>query len=111
MVSWSLGAKCCSIFSFTGLVFLLIIGSLLQNQPLYIKGPTDSVAAAQSCYQGALIYLGTFVASVAYWIFDSLKKKASAALSGNTSSIPIDRSNRQRIHGDRKYGAVALGPK
>lgn len=48
------GAKCCSIFSVAGLIFLLIIGSLLQKQPLYIKGPTDSAAAAQSCYQGGI---------------------------------------------------------
>jgi hypothetical protein len=60
--------------------FLLIIGSLLQSQPLYIKGPKDSAAAAQGCYQGALIYLGTLAISVAYWIFDYLKNKAVAAL-------------------------------
>ena len=35
-----------------GLFFLIIIGSLLQSQPLYIKGPVDPAAAAQGCYQG-----------------------------------------------------------
>jgi hypothetical protein len=45
-------AKCCTVFSVAGFFFLLIIGSLLQKQPLYIKGPTDSAAAAQGCYQG-----------------------------------------------------------
>eukprot|EP01039_Chlorochromonas_danica_P004034 gene4031-4412_t len=98
-------AKCCSIFSFSGLIFLLIIGSLLQKQPLYIKGPKDSAQAAQNCYEGALIYLGTFVLSVAYWIFDSLKKKAAAALAGTSES------RRQRVQGDKKYGALSSNAK
>lgn len=41
--------------------------------------------------------------SVAYWIMDSLKKKAVAALSGSSSS-PADR--RQRVQGEKKYGAL-----
>jgi hypothetical protein len=35
---------------------LIIMGILLQKQPLYIKGPTDPNAAAQGCYQGGTAF-------------------------------------------------------
>ena len=60
------GAKCCSIFSVTGFIFLIIIGLLLQKQPLYIKGPKDPAAAAMGCYEGGMMngyYLSVFVAT------------------------------------------------
>ena len=45
-------AKCCSIFSVTGFFFLIVIGILLQKQPLYMKGPKDPAKAAMGCYEG-----------------------------------------------------------
>jgi len=75
-------AKCCSIFSLTGLFFLLIIGSLLHTQPLYIKGPKHAAEASTACYNGALIYLATFGVSILYWLFNGL----GAALMGKKSS-------------------------
>lgn len=44
------GSQCCTIFSFSGLIFLLIIADLLQKEGFYIRGPTDTEAAAQACY-------------------------------------------------------------
>eukprot|EP01031_Cornospumella_fuschlensis_P026570 gene26570-32111_t len=98
-------AQCCSIFSLAGLIFLIIIGSLLQSQPLYIKGPEDPDKAAQGCYQGALIYLATFCFSVIYWILDTLKKKAVAALNSSSSNAAAP-SPRTRTQGSKKYGAL-----
>mmetsp|Transcript_14582 Transcript_14582/g.32154 ORF Transcript_14582/g.32154 Transcript_14582/m.32154 type:complete len:104 (+) Transcript_14582:119-430(+) len=92
-------AKCCSLFSLSGIVFLVIIGSLLQSQPLYIKGPEDSSAAAKGCYEGAMLYLATFLLSVGYWMFDSLKAK-SPPLSPLMNRAPPSNS-----YGG-KYGAV-----
>lgn len=60
-------AKCCSIFSVTGIVFLTVIGFLFQSQPMYIKGPEDAEKAAQGCYGGAGIYAVTMVLSIIYW--------------------------------------------
>ena len=34
-------ARFCSVFAVFGVVFLFIIGQMLQKQPLYIKGPED----------------------------------------------------------------------
>ena len=48
----STGAKCCTIFSLTGIIFLLVIGLLIQRQPLYIKGINKPAEAAQGCYEG-----------------------------------------------------------
>ena len=72
------GAKCCTIFSFTGLIFLLIIGILLDVQPLYVKGPHDPVSASKGCYTAAGIYAATLAVSLLYWILYALKQKATA---------------------------------
>ncbi len=69
-------AKCCSVLSLSGIVFLSIIGSLLQNQPLYIKGIEDPEAAASGCFSGAGLYFGTMVISLGYWYY-SEKSKSS----------------------------------
>jgi len=53
----SIDAQCCSILSFTGIVFLTIMGYLLQVQPLYIKGIEDNIAAAKGCYEGGEIMI------------------------------------------------------
>ena len=53
----SIDAQCCSILSFTGIVFLTIMGYLLQVQPLYIKGIEDNIAAAKGCYEGGEIMM------------------------------------------------------
>ena len=47
-------AKCCSIFSVTGFFFLIVIGILLQKQPLYMKGPENPEEAAKGCYEGGM---------------------------------------------------------
>ncbi len=59
-------ARFCSVFAIFGVVFLFIVGYLLQKQPLYIKGPEDKAAAATACYQGAGLYLVVWLASIAY---------------------------------------------
>ncbi|KAJ1404708.1 hypothetical protein B484DRAFT_437083, partial [Ochromonadaceae sp. CCMP2298] len=70
-----------------------------KSQPLYIKGPEDSSAAAKGCYEGAMLYLATFLLSVGYWMFDSLKAK-SPPLSPLMNRAPPSNS-----YGG-KYGAV-----
>ncbi len=59
-----------------------------------LKDATKGVSTALSFHSdivlivdlliSALIYLGTLAISVAYWIFDYLKQKATAALNGNS---------------------------
>ena len=65
----TVGAKCCSFFSVTGFIFLIIIGLLLQKQPLYIKGPSDPAAAAMGCYEGGMINDYHLSAMVATFLF------------------------------------------
>mmetsp|Transcript_24911 Transcript_24911/g.41520 ORF Transcript_24911/g.41520 Transcript_24911/m.41520 type:complete len:113 (+) Transcript_24911:75-413(+) len=101
-------AKCCSIFSLSGIVFLVIVGSLLQTQPIYIKGPTDTEGAARGCYQGAMLYVATFLLSLGYWIFDSLRAKApqssSNSINARLSSYSGGGGSSNSFGG--KYGAV-----
>eukprot|EP01036_Dinobryon_divergens_P031898 gene31898-41385_t len=97
-------AKCCTVFSFSGLIFLLIIGSLLHTQPLYIKGPKHPAAASTACYEGALIYLGTFALSIAYWFFNGLGS-ALFGKSGNSTAVTSHSEETSRFGG--KYGAVS----
>lgn len=94
-------AKCCTIFSFTGIVFLIIIGSLLQTQPLYIKGPSDSAKAATGCYQGAMIYAATFLISLGYWTFSSMRSKATNMIDGRGGGRRVGSGST-----GGKYGAV-----
>ena len=83
-------AKCCSILSLSGIIFLCIIGSLLQNQPLYIKGIEDPEAAASGCFNGAGLYFGTMVISLLYWYY-SEKSKSTLQIPnprGTYGSVP-----------------------
>lgn len=96
------------------MIFLLIIATLLKTQPLYIKGPTDSGAASTGCFRGgkvscsshfvlekvlALIYFGTFLLSIGYWVFDNLKKRAASAMR-------VDFTMKEKIKFGGKYGSV-----
>lgn len=92
-------AQCCTIFSIAGVIFLLIIGILIEKQPLYLKGITDPTSSAQGCFQGAAIYAATLFISVTYWIYDESVKEI-ARRNG-------DSSGRQTIKFGSKYGAVA----
>lgn len=71
----------------------MTIASLLHTQPLYIKGPSDPAKSSTACYNGALLYLGTFILSVAYWV-------VKGGQTTNTEELAPTRTN---VSG---YGAV-----
>ena len=62
-------AKCCAIFSASGLVFLFSLGVLLDSQPLYVKGPHDKEAASTNCYSAAGMYASSLFISLIYWCY------------------------------------------
>ena len=64
-------AKCCTIFSASGIIFLLSLGVLLDSQPLYVKGLHDKEAASTSCYGAAGLYASSFLISLFYWYYNS----------------------------------------
>ena len=70
-------SKCCSVFSFAAIIFLMIVASLLHTQPLYIKGPSSPSEASKACYNAALIYFAVFLISLAYWAFSDKKTKGT----------------------------------
>jgi hypothetical protein len=87
-------ARFCSVFAVFGVVFLLIIGQMLQKQPMYIKGPEDKEAAAQACYQGSALYLVVWIASLAYARFDNARTAREAAATESSNF-------------DRPYGSIS----
>ena len=55
---------CCSLFSVAGIVFLLLIGVIVQFNTFYVHGlSTKEADLHNGCYYGAAIYGGTFIAS------------------------------------------------
>lgn len=92
-VTQSCCAKTCAFFSLTGIIFLILVGILLDTQPLYIKGSLPKISLqsneqsklvkeylvpirgtserlpmAKNAYQAALVYMMTFTISL-YFIY------------------------------------------
>mmetsp|Transcript_23929 Transcript_23929/g.47631 ORF Transcript_23929/g.47631 Transcript_23929/m.47631 type:complete len:106 (-) Transcript_23929:43-360(-) len=68
---------CCAIFSLAGVVFLGIMGLVLDSSPIYVKGVPDPEASRDTCYKGAGLYGATFLISVALLIKEKVKRKDS----------------------------------
>ena len=91
-------AKCCSVFASTGVVFLCFIGSLLNRQPLYVRGPAPRTppprvaehpararsqvvgvdhpaTAAKQCFAAAWIYITIVVISVVVLAYDKILQR------------------------------------
>ena len=98
-------ANFCSVFALTGIVFLLIIGVLLDKQPLYIKGTHDPASAAQACYQGAAIYFAVWAVSLVTLVLDHFRKKNP--LSRAMPEEPMI----QKTYGAKTYGALSTNEK
>jgi hypothetical protein len=77
----------------------IIIGILLDKQPLYIKGVDDAEKGATNCYLGgnvfrfgiiayviylflAVLYIVSFVLSVGYWVYyEKTRAQAPSSIS------------------------------
>ena len=94
-------ANFCSIFALTGIVFLLIIGILLQKQPIYIKGALHPEVGATVCYQGAAIYFAIWAVSIITLMIDRARK--NNPLSKREPEEPMI----QKSYGSKTYGALA----
>mmetsp|Transcript_12233 Transcript_12233/g.17261 ORF Transcript_12233/g.17261 Transcript_12233/m.17261 type:complete len:104 (+) Transcript_12233:86-397(+) len=77
MCSISCCSYCCSVFSPAGIVILVILGLLFDNQPFFTEPVLEheghSDAAAKNCYIAAAIYAGTFVLSLIGIAFTKMK--------------------------------------
>ena len=56
----------------SGVVFCLVIGLILQSQPVYVEGIDDPAKGANQCYGAAGIYVGCIVASIAVLLYDKI---------------------------------------
>ena len=81
-----IAAKCCTFFSIPAIIFLVIMGMIINSQPLYVLGVTDPKLSADGCNNAgmmcllhiilflsilvlAIMYAVTFIVSLAYWCF------------------------------------------
>mmetsp|Transcript_4145 Transcript_4145/g.12901 ORF Transcript_4145/g.12901 Transcript_4145/m.12901 type:complete len:104 (+) Transcript_4145:112-423(+) len=71
-------AKCCVVFATTGVFFLCLIGSLLNSQPLYVKGVEDPAAASKQCFVAAWIYITIVIISVVTLAVDKVHSRRPA---------------------------------
>mmetsp|Transcript_35868 Transcript_35868/g.114937 ORF Transcript_35868/g.114937 Transcript_35868/m.114937 type:complete len:117 (-) Transcript_35868:460-810(-) len=65
-------AKCCGIFSSTGVVFLCVIGNLIKTQPLYVIGVDEPKAAYKASFNAAWIYVAMIAICVAVLAYDKI---------------------------------------
>ncbi|EWM21762.1 hypothetical protein Naga_100298g6 [Nannochloropsis gaditana] len=75
-------APCCGIFSIIGFLFLIILGIIVDKQPIFVHGVTEPHRSAVACYGGAGIYAGTLALCVVAWMYDKKKKEHRAATAG-----------------------------
>jgi len=101
-------AKCCAVFSMSGVVFCLMIGAILQSQPLFVLGVDDPSKASKSCYGAAGIYVGCIFLSLGVLLYDKITPEAEyktplahydnlpPGLGERETRLPL-RANRQAI--------------
>ncbi|KAJ1449364.1 hypothetical protein M885DRAFT_536011 [Pelagophyceae sp. CCMP2097] len=66
-------AKCCVVWSSFAVVFLLLIGSMLAKQPLYVKGIESPALASGGCFAAAWIYGSIIFLSIATLAYDKIR--------------------------------------
>ena len=98
-------AKCCTIFSATGLVFLLSLGILLDTQPLYVKGPHDAEAASSNCYGAASLYAASMALSLVYWIYNA-STQPTTHVHSSPSTTP--KSPQTRVRENSRYDELQV---
>lgn len=75
-------APCCGLFSIIGIIFLIILGIIIDKQPIFVHGITHPHKSSVACYGGAGVYAGTLALCIAAWIYDQKKKQRRAATAG-----------------------------
>mmetsp|Transcript_5618 Transcript_5618/g.23352 ORF Transcript_5618/g.23352 Transcript_5618/m.23352 type:complete len:138 (-) Transcript_5618:398-811(-) len=70
-------AKCCAVFSSTGVVFLCIIGTLLQKQSVFILGIEHPATAASQCFGAAALYVTCIVISLGVLAYDKIAPRSA----------------------------------
>uniref|UniRef100_A0A7S2CKA8 Uncharacterized protein n=1 Tax=Florenciella parvula TaxID=236787 RepID=A0A7S2CKA8_9STRA len=100
-------AKCCQIFSVSGVVFLSLIGILLQTQPIYIKDVEDPADAASQCFQAAGIYAFFIVATtICGYVQDKKKQHMRDHMMGDEGDGPENLALKEDRFARYGYGAA-----
>ena len=87
--------KCVAIYSFSGILFLLFVYTLLSTQPFFITGINDVNVAKTSALGGLGLFVGMFIISIV-----GISRSSRHVLS---SSDVIDRGAYNRLNVNLDY--------
>ncbi|EGZ29987.1 hypothetical protein PHYSODRAFT_284561 [Phytophthora sojae] len=85
------GYLCGTIFSFVGFVFLVVVGSLLKLQPMYIHNAKSPNSGANSCFEAAMLYAVAMGVCYTMWRKEKLRAGELDFLS-DTFTLKRDRA-------------------
>lgn len=77
----------CSLYSFTGILFLLFVYTLLSTQSFFIRGIDDVNDAKKSALGGMLLFVASFLASLGWLLLKNRRGANSSRGSGHYELI------------------------
>jgi len=65
------GARCCAIWSFVSVVWLIVVGIVMSSTPVYVKDMTDAQAgnAKTNAFAAAGMYIATLVVAIVMYYY------------------------------------------
>lgn len=69
-------AVCCTFFSVFGAFFLFCLSGLMSIDYAYLHMPGDVIELSKPVAYAGLIYLGTALLSIIFWVRGNMKRKA-----------------------------------
>jgi len=65
------GARCCAIWSFVSVVWLIVVGIVMSNTPVYVKDMTDADAgnAKTNAFAAAGMYIATLIVAIVMYYY------------------------------------------
>ncbi|DBA04959.1 TPA: hypothetical protein N0F65_006961 [Lagenidium giganteum] len=59
---------CCTIFTFSGFIFTIIIGAILKLQPMFVHNAKNPKKSANACFEAGALYAFCFVCLYVLWV-------------------------------------------
>lgn len=70
----------CALYSFTGILFMALVGSMIKHQPFFIKGIENQELAKESAYGAMGMFVFLFCSSVLYIFIHKPRDEEDAIL-------------------------------
>lgn len=108
-------ANCCVVFATSGVLFLTLIGTLLDRQPLYVLGVDEPAKASVSCFAAARYYGFIVLMSIATLAYDRCRPHRPPVAAGSLVDDrfgpgAVDERLRRRAYRDQAPAVELTGP-